>query len=426
MRRSAALLLVTLSASMAASQQLPFDQVAARLKAPDPAARLSALGLLVESGYPEAAGPIAPLLNDPDDRVQRAATYAELSLLLGVPVKPTRHVGLVVEMRNDQPARAAFEAGWSSLPIAPVPVAVVTGLLAPTAHKDPAFRVEALYALGVLAQIDDVVPPPAYERVGATLAERLADPEPAGRAAAARAAGRVFRRCPQPCSVAGLDRLGDALVHTLNDPEPGVRAAAMGALGDLRWERAVASLASLYDYYKKGDDASAALFALARIGHPSSMPVFQSALGKNDDRFLVAAVEGLGRCRSREVAGLDAALGGQQSAAVRLAVTFAQHRAGLADRTDLLIAALDARATREQAQDYLVELGHAVVPAIVAAMRSATFPSLAPRTRVALIEIVSAVGSRDAAAAIEPFETDKNQAVATSAAHAVARLQARR
>jgi HEAT repeat protein len=415
-----------LQASLVAAQQLPFDEAVARLKALDPSVRLSAIKLFVESGYPEAASPIADVLNDTDERVQQAAVYAELSLLLGVPVRPTHHVGLVVEVRNSEPAEALFDEGWSTLPMWPVPAAVLTGLLAPIAHKDLAFRLEALYTLGVLAQVDGVPPSPAHAQVAGILADRLADPAPAGREAVARVAGRIFRRCPQPCRLPGLDLLGDALVHTLNDPEPGVRIAAMGALGDFRWERAVQALAGLYDYYKKGDDASAALSALARIGHPSSVPVFLAALTRKEEPILVAAVEGLARAGSQEVAGLPTMLAGQSSAAVRLAVAFAEQRAGLAVRTDRLIAALDARATRQQAQDYLVELGTRAVVPVSAALRSALFDAVSPGLRITLIETLSVIGGPKDAAAVEPLLTDRNKSVAASAERAVTRLKARR
>src|SRR5512133_3758541 len=64
------------------AQQLPFDQVVRQLRAPDAKSRLSALRLLAESGYPEAAAPVAPLLSDPDGRIRREAIYAELSFFV--------------------------------------------------------------------------------------------------------------------------------------------------------------------------------------------------------------------------------------------------------------------------------------------------------------------------------------------------------
>lgn len=407
-------------ATAAGAQQVPFDQVVARLKLPDVSVRMAALRQLEESGYPEAGEPIAALLNDRDDRLQRAAVYVELGLFLGTRVEPRRKVALVVEMRDPQPAARAFDKPWESLPIAPVPMAVVTGLLGPIRHPDLAARVEAAYVLGILGQIDGTAPAPGYGAVAEALAERLGDPSPAARIAFARAGGRIFRRCAAPCDVPGLDRLGDALVHTLNDPEREVRLAALEALGDLRWVRAVPSITAAYDYFKQGPEALADLVALARIGHASSAPAFKVALSRKEDAFRGAAAEGLAR-----VGGADAALAVQSLATARsrellVAAAFAAARAGDAGAIDRIVQAIDVPAMRAQAQDYLIEIGPSVAPRAAAALGAA-----GPDTRFALIGVLSVLGGSGELAAVAALQTDTDARVAAAAGRAASRIKAR-
>ena len=62
------------------AQQYTFDEVASGLTHQDAATRLRAIQILADADYPEAAGPIAAVLADPDDRVQLYALEAERSL----------------------------------------------------------------------------------------------------------------------------------------------------------------------------------------------------------------------------------------------------------------------------------------------------------------------------------------------------------
>ena len=103
----------------------------------------------------------------------------------------------------------------------------VTGLLGDP--DDLTLRIEAAFALGVLAQIEGQAGP-EHAAVSAALAARLGDPEPGVRVAAARAAGRVFRRCASPCAGSDIERVGDALVHSLNDPDDAVVMAVLEGL----------------------------------------------------------------------------------------------------------------------------------------------------------------------------------------------------
>lgn len=411
---------VAMLVGVAGAQQVSFDEAVGRLRLPDVAARASALRLLEESAYPEAGVPIAALLSDPDDRLQRAAVYVELGLFLGTRIELRRHVALVVEVRDSQPAARAFDRPWSSLPIAPVPMAVVTALLGPIRHENLDFRVEATYALGILGQLEETRPQAEYRAVAEGLAERLADPAPAARIAVARAAGRIFRRCSAPCEVAGLDRLGDALVHTLNDPDRVVRLAALDALADLRWGRSMQAITAAYDYYQKGPEALAYLTALARIGHPASGPVFNAALAHKDETFRQAAIEGLARIGGADALSAAQSVGAARSRGLQLAAAFAETRSGEARAIDRLVQAVDEGPVRLQARDYLIEVGKGS-----AAPAAAALGSTGPETRLALLEVLSVVGGAGELPAAEALQHDKDGKVAAAAERVAMRIKAR-
>jgi HEAT repeat protein len=419
---TAALLLCASLAPAAALAQASFEETIARLKLPDPSARMLALRQLQESGYPEAGGAIASLLSDPDDKIQRAAVYAELGLFLRTRVETRRHVALVVEVRDTNPALRAFDATWGSLPISPVPDAVVTGLLQPMKLPDVAFRIETIYTLGLLGQVDNRRPTAAHKDVAEALAERLGDPAAEVRVAAARAGGRIFRRCPAPCEVPTLSRFGDALVHLLNDPDRRVRMAALEGLSDLRWERAAQSLAQAFEYYQSGQDALAYLAALGRIGHETSVPVFTAAMSSKEDGFRQAAASGLARVGGANAVAVTAALSADRSKEVLAAVAFAEARGPRPETgIDRLVAAVDLTATRRQAQDFLVEIGRPAARAVASAVGGASADA-----RVALIEVLSAIGDSTQLPAVEPLQADRDARVAAAAERAALRLRAAR
>ena len=95
--------------TLAGAQPLRFDDVVRNLRNPDPKTRLSAVKLLREAKYPEAIGPIAPLVNDPIDDIQLEAITTELSFFIGEEVKARRMIGFVVERRNPAVAATAFD-----------------------------------------------------------------------------------------------------------------------------------------------------------------------------------------------------------------------------------------------------------------------------------------------------------------------------
>lgn len=420
MKQCLAAILVLAFALPAGAQQLSFDEAVARLRLPDSAARLQALSLLQESAYPEAGAPIAALLTDPDERVQRAALYAELGIFTGARIETRRRVALVVEVRDTAPAARAFDDRWGSLPLAPVPDAVISALVGLTQHRDPAFRLEALYTLGVLAQVDGSQPTPAQAQVAQVLAERLGDPAPEMRSIVARVAGRIFERCAAPCEAQGVQRLGDALVHSLNDPNAAVRASALHAIGSLKWDRAVQALGQSYEYYRGKTEAAAYLATLARIAHPSSVGLLKEALAQRDGTLRLIGGEGLARIGGAEAVSVSTALDSDNLAGVRVAAAFALAKSGQGAGIDRLVQAIDPSATRAQAQEYLVEVGAGAAPAVAAALSTG-----GAERRVALLQVLSVVGGPSELPSVEALQRDANAAVAAASERTAQRIKAR-
>src|SRR5687767_5601022 len=113
----------------ASAQQVRFDDVVRNLRNPDPKIRINAVRLLKESGYLEAAGPIAPLVNDQVDEIQLEAIGAELAFYLVDPVPAKKRVALFVEVRSPGRAASAFEMGTLASWPRPVPTELAAALL---------------------------------------------------------------------------------------------------------------------------------------------------------------------------------------------------------------------------------------------------------------------------------------------------------
>ena len=61
------------------SAQVPYEQASRDLSSADASLRLRAVQMLKDAAYPEAAVPLAALVNDPRDEVQLEAIAAELN-----------------------------------------------------------------------------------------------------------------------------------------------------------------------------------------------------------------------------------------------------------------------------------------------------------------------------------------------------------
>ena len=123
---------VTAAVASIAQQPAKFEDVVRNLRNPDPKIRISAVRLLRETGYAEAITPLASVITDQVNEIQLEAIDAELSFFLVEPVPTKKRVALVVEVRTEGRAPAAFELGPLAVWPKPVPVELVdAGVLEP-------------------------------------------------------------------------------------------------------------------------------------------------------------------------------------------------------------------------------------------------------------------------------------------------------
>lgn len=385
------------------AQQVRFDDVVRNLRNPDPDARLRSVELLRESKYLEAIEPIAPLVNDPLDEIQLAAIETELSFYLVDDVNARRRMALIVEVRGAGRAESAFAAGPLAVWPRPVPPALLSSLLKAVDDESPKVRVEAIYTFGTIAN------PQAAAAHADGLIQALDHYDPVIRTAAARVIGR------QQVKPAGA-----ALIKAANDSQPPVRFAAMRALGEIREETAVQALTEQLEFYRKGEGAWSALDGLARIAHPSSIPVFKSRLIDRDEYIRRAAVEGLARADASAEAGtLETMATSDSSKMVRAAAAFALQKLGKGS-VARLVQPLESSDMGPQIFGYFLELGPSIVPELIPHLKNA---EVGIRGNVALI--IGALGTSAEIAVLEPLLQDRNGDVRRAAERAIQRVKVR-
>jgi HEAT repeat protein len=406
MRRIARLALlvpVVLSAVMTASAQpAKFEDVVRNLRNPDPKIRVSALRLLREAGYAEGIVPIAALVTDPVNEIQLEAIDTELAFYLVEPVPTKRRVAFVLEKRASGGAAAAFEAGPLAVWPKPSPAELVDALLTAVDDESGKVRAEAIYALGVVGRA------PLSEAATARLIKALDHYDPAVRTGAARVIGRLQ-----------VKSAADALLKAVNDSSAPVRYASIRALGEIGEERAVQALTEQLNYYGKGEGAAAAIDALARIAHASSLEVFKARLTDKDPYVRRAAAEGLGRTGDKssiEPFALTSNM--DDSEMVRAAMTYALHKKGDATALRHLIDFLDSDAVAPQIQEYLIEIGPAALKPAVPRLQE---PDETVRRHLATV--LGAIGDQSTVVALTRLKDDRHREVAAAATHAIERIK---
>ncbi len=384
------------------AQQLRFDDVVRNLRNPDPKARLSAVRLLRDAKYPEAIGPMAPLVVDPIDEIQLETIAAELQFFIGEEVKHRRMVGFVVEKRQPAVAAAAFDLGPVALWPRPSPPALISSLLKAIDDENARVRLEATYALGIVAR------PPLSGEAAQQLIKALDHYDPAVRAAAARVVGRL--------QVAAA---GDTLLKAVNDSNADVRYASMRALGAINEVRAAQALTEQFAYYRKGEGAWAALDALAHLAQPASAALFKERLTDKDPFIRRAAAEGLGRLGDTSsteelVQGATA----DESEVVRVAMAFALAKLGR-NYVTRIVDAMDSPKMVTQAQEYLIELGPSIQKDLFAHLLESD-----PSIRAGVVEVLGVIGGEDTLPHLLTVTQDRDSEVAAAAKRAIARIKA--
>lgn len=392
---------VVLAAAWPAAAQRPYEDVVRDLRSTEPATRVAAMRALATASYPESMAPIAALLTDPVDDIQLEAIDTLLAFVVTDKVTTSRRVALVVEVRDKPRAEAVFDLGPFVILPRPVVPEVVAGLAGAMRDENPRVRLDATYALGVLAR------PPADATATEVLVAALRDSESRIRLAAARVAGALR-----------AEGAGEALIDAVNDKNKDVKVAAMSALGDVRETRALQALTEQFEFYRRGEFATAALDGLARIAHPSSVPIFQAQLTAKDGPLRRLAAEGLARSgqASLSLPTLESGSGDRDKAAA-LAFAYALQSAGR-PALEQLVRALGDERLQAQAMLYLTELGRPIAQALGGYLQ---VPE--PATRQAVAMVLGVIGGDDALAALERAKFDPDTEVARAAERAIARAR---
>jgi HEAT repeat protein len=383
------------------AQQLRFDDVVRNLRNPDPKIRLSAVSLLRDAKYPESIAPMAALIVDPVDEIQLETIAAELSFFLSEEVKARKKIGFVIEKRNPAVAGTAFDLGPLARSTRTAPPALVSSLLQAIDDENGKVRLEATYALGVIARS------PLSSEDAARLIKALDHYDPAVRTAAARVIARL-----------NVTSAGDALLKAVNDSSASVRYAAMRALGSIKDTRATSALTEQFAFYRKGEGAWAALDALAHLVQPASLPLFKERLADKDPFIRRAAAEGLGRIGDKSV--IDDLVRGatmDDSETVRMAMAFALAKLGR-NYVTRIVDAMDSPKMVPQAQEHLIELGPAIVQDLYPRLQESE-----PTIRAAVAEVLGVIGGAASLPALQPVTQDRDPQVASSAKHAIERIQ---
>ena len=393
----------TLAAAPSSAQQARFDDVVRNLRNPDAKVRMSALRLLREAQYSEAIVPIASLANDPIDEIQIEAIAAELSFFVVEKVPERKRVGFLIEVRNSGGAPGTFELGPLAVWPRAAPPELIHALLKAVNDESARVRLEAMYAIGV---VGGRLPADAEPE----LVKALDHYDPAVRTAAARVAGRLR-----------IASAGETLIKAINDSHREVRHAAMRALGELREARAVETLTEQLTYYGKGAGAWAAIEALARIAHPSTVPVFAAHLTHKEDLMRRFAAEGLGRVGdTSQISVLQTGAGNDLAATTRAAMAFALQKLGHR-YIPRIVDFLSSDDLVPQVQGYLIELGPSIEQDLFPRLME---PDEVVRARVA--EVLGAIGSEASLGVLQGLkERDKDRNVGQAVDRAVERIKLR-
>ena len=366
------------------------QQIAQEVDSADAKVRRRALRALRERGGPEPLALLGRLINDEELDIREDAI--DLAMRIYVEPPSTHKVGSAEE--------GFFLAPYRSTPW-PAPPDLIRALIRALADEYPSVRRDSAYVLAIVA------PVPVSSTAAFELLASLSDRDPAVRIAAARALGRLRVR------PAGL-----ALVGRVNDEDLDVRLASMRALGDLKETSAVPALKDQFEFYIKGIAGRAALDALARIGDPSSAPLFEAQTDSGYPAHRKSAYEGLARTGTAKVTAsrIEGALASERDKRVRLAMSFALASAGrpIAPVVD---AVLDDDLA-EQALEYLVEIGPAHAVDLAARLRDQD-----PVVRRHIAIALGFVGGPDASAALTAAASDTNADVRSAIEVAQLRLR---
>jgi HEAT repeat protein len=211
------------------------------------------------------------------------------------------------------------------------------------------------------------------------------------------------------------------LIGRIVDTDLPVRLAAIHSVGEIREARALVALQQQLDYYRGATAGRAALEALARVAHPSTMNLFaQERFSKSDAhrRYAYEGIARLGGIPAADAVATEQLLIEERDEAVLTAMAFAL-AAARRPYVERVVMALTDPDTTNQAIDYVVELGTAQPSLLVPYLKHA---DAMVRERVATA--MGFVGDADVEAALSQLTSDGNPSVRRAAESAIIRMRA--
>jgi HEAT repeat protein len=427
---------VPTASAPAQTRQVPVESLIYDLKNPDPVRRREAATLIGQNKVQSATPDLVAAVHDSDPSVRRAVVIA-LQQVQDARALPG-FVALAADTEKEIRERAIEGMTTAYLPRE-------SGLVV-TLNKVATFVNPWSDEWGeVVIDPDLAVDPSVVEAIEA----RLADPEPALRAKAARSLGILRARSTVPALVVVLkeDRSNTArfeaarAVRKIGDPSAGpellnlvtssdskVRNEVVFALGRLRYAPAVPELARLYvretsvppkqtDYVFR----ERLIGALAFIGDPASKDLFLRAKGAEDAQLALHAYEGLARIADPEtLVTISRERLQQKDPQILTAQGWALYRLGRKEFLTSVVDALGSRRTNDLAKEYLLEARPNEVPDLFPLTTHAD-----PNVREGLAEILGLIGDPRAVPALRDMTRDSSGQVAALASQALQRINRR-
>ena len=424
------------ASALAQTRQVPVESLIYDLKNPDPVRRREAATLIGQRKVQSATPDLVAAVHDSDPSVRRAIVIA-LQQVQDSRALPG-FVALAADTEKEIRDRAIEGMTTVYLPRE-------TGLVV-TLNKVATFFNPWSDEGGEMVIDPDLAVDPSVIQA---LEARLADPEPALRAKAARSLGILRGRPTVPALLVMLreDRSNTArfeaarAVRKIGDPSAGpellnlvtysdskVRNEVVFALGRLRHTPAVPELARLYvresSVPPKQMDSTfreRLIGALAFIGDPASKDLFLREKDARDAQITLHAYEGLARIADAETLGpISRDRLQQKDPQILTAQSWALYRMGRKEFLTSVVDALGSRRTNDAAKEYLLETRPNEVPDLLPLTTHAD-----PNVREGLAEILGLIGDPRAVPALRDMTRDSSGQVAALASQALQRISRR-
>ena len=376
---------------------------------PEPAVRLEVVKALVNINDPRALNAYIRLVHDGADRRRQEQAVKGIVQMYAAP-----ETGFTAEFMKVVDFMNPLSDGYNPLMVEghiPVSQNAITAIADLLFVSDKGLRKDAAVALGILRAQSAL--PAIKEALGK------------------EAENDVKIELIRSIYKIGDRSAGDALIPLIRDPDKKVHDEAILVVGRLKVKDAVPSLTELYTAgveekqkifglvpVSGADDLQRKILeALAYIGDPSNVDLFEGALSDERGHFRRYGAEGLGRSGAESHLSLVAKKYlREDSRDVRLGMGFALFRLG---REEHLVELVD-NAQRDQAYYYLLELEPDQVQALYPYVQTEK-----DAVKIRLLQVIGLRGEASALPLVEEMSSSENADVASAANLAIRRLRAR-